>query len=151
MLFAVVMLLSNCKSNSVEKPEKLIEKDVMVDIFYDLYVANAMYSTDAKYFADRAITPAKFVYQKYKIDSLQFVQNDHYYASDVANYEKIFSSVTQRLQKNKAIIDTIIAKSPEVETKKEVKKPVISPMQIRDSLKQLRLSKEKADQKKVEN
>lgn len=145
------MLLLNCNSSAVEKPKNLIDQDEMVNIFYDLYVANAMYSTDAKYFADRDLTPAKYVYKKYKIDSLEFAQNDHYYASDVVNYEKIFSSVTERLQKDKALVDTLIAKSPEVASKKIQKKTASTPLQLRDSLRKKRLFKLQTNMDEVKN
>lgn len=145
------MLLFNCKSNAVEKPEKLIEKEVMAAIFYDLYLANAIYSTDAKYFADREVTPAKFVYQKYKIDSLQFAQNDRYYASDVVLYEKLFRSVTEKLQKDKSLIDTLIAKSPPVEVKEVVEKPLNSASELRDSLRKKRLLTGEMNESRVGN
>lgn len=145
LIIGVAFLLLNCNANAVQKPEKLIEKEVMVDIFYDLYLANAMFTADSKYFVDRNLTPSQYVYQKYKIDSLQFVQNDHYYASDLPSYEKLYATVTERLKKNKDLMDTIVAKSPQVEGKKLQEKKVTTPLQVRDSLRKNLLFKSKKD------
>lgn len=133
LILSVAMLLLNCDSHAPEKPKNLIEKDMMVDILYDLYVINALKSNDAK-FLSRGVTPAKFIYHKYKIDSLQFAQSDFYYASDLEDYEKLYERVTEKLQENKAAIDTIIARNPEPEIKRDDKKPSVKSFRLRDSL-----------------
>ena len=106
-LLGLALLLMNCKTNAVEKPDDLLTENQMVDILYDLNVVNAMNSTNHQYLSDRGISASSYVYAKYKIDSLQFVNSDHYYASDLEEYEKIYQQVSERLQQNKAEIDSL--------------------------------------------
>lgn len=116
LLFLIVgMLLVNCNSSPVEKPKDLIEKDVMVDILYDLYLANAMNTSDAKYLKELNLTPAKYVYHKYKVDSLQFSRSNRYYATDVDDYEKMYKKLTTRIQAEKAAIDASGTDNPDDE------------------------------------
>jgi hypothetical protein len=109
----------SCSSNTAEKPKDLIDKDQMVAILYDLYVINAMKSSNMQYLEDRRITSASYILHKYKVDSLQFEQSDRYYASDVEEYEKLYQRVSEKLNVNKAVIDSLIAKNPEQEIKIE--------------------------------
>lgn len=109
------MLLVNCNSSPVEKPKDLIEKDVMVDILYDLYLANAMNTSDTKYLKELNLTPAKYVYHKYKVDSLQFSRSNRYYATDVDDYEKMYKKLTTRIQTEKAAIDASGTDNPDDE------------------------------------
>lgn len=133
LVLVIAMLFLNCDSRTTEKPKNLIEKEVMVDILYDLYLINALKSNDVK-FSARGVTPAKFIYEKYKIDSLQFLQSDIYYASDLEEYEKLYQKVTQKLQEDKAVIDTLIARNPVKEPKIDSKTPVVTPFRVKDSL-----------------
>ena len=127
-LLGLALLLMNCKTNAVEKPDDLLTENQMVDILYDLNVVNAMNSTNHQYLSDRGITASSYVYAKYKIDSLQFVNSDHYYASDLEEYEKIYQQVSERLQQNKAEIDSLLKKNPEDQVKINVANPNTTPI-----------------------
>ena len=139
LIISICLLLLNCESKPVEKPEDLISKDKMVDILYDLYVVNAIKSSNAKYLNELHITPANYIYQKYKVDSLQFSRSDRYYATDVDDYEKLYQRVTTRLQERKAAIDTLISKNPEETVKKN--DTLVAPFKTRDSLSKKRALK----------
>ena len=39
----------------------------------------------------------KYVFEKYKIDSITYIQNQRYYAADVKKYKKIYKKVIERL------------------------------------------------------
>ena len=112
----------------------------MVDILYDLYVINAIRTNNSTYLKEQNTTPAKYIYQKYKIDSLQFAQSDQQYAADVDDYEKLYQRVTKRLERNKATIDALIAKTPP-EKRKEPKANIDPNPQLkfRDSLRKKRV------------
>lgn len=129
-ILSLALLLINCKTNAVEKPDDLLTEKQMVDILYDLNIINAMKSTNYQYLSDRGITASKYVYAKYKIDSLQFANSDQYYASDIEEYEKIYNQVSERLQKNKAEIDSLLKKNPEDPSKINVVKPKPKPINI---------------------
>lgn len=140
LMFALALLFVNCNSNKAKEPDNLISEDKMVDILYDLYLVNSIKTNNNTYLRENKITPANYVYQKYKIDSLQFVQSDNYYASDIEEYEKLYRRVTTRLERSKATIDTLIAKNPpEVIKVDEVKKNRETQFRLRDSLRNKRL------------
>lgn len=87
----------SCQKSAVEKPDNLIEEDVMVDIIYDLAILDAIKSQNPTSLDVHGINPNEYIYKKYKIDSLQFAQNDRYYATDIKKYKKIYDEVTVRL------------------------------------------------------
>lgn len=138
LIFTLCFLLLNCDSKAVEKPDNLISEDQMVSILYDLYIINAIKTNQNQYLVDNKITPDKYIYKKYKIDSLQFAQSDQYYASDVEEYEKLYQRVTKKLEQDKAEMDSLVKKFPEPGKKPATVKPTSTPLQIRDSLKNSR-------------
>lgn len=92
------ILLISCKNTTVEKPDNLIDEDKMVEILYDVSILEAIKVTNPKSLEIRKINSNKYIYQKYKIDSLQFVKSDLYYASDVTNYEKMYKKVIEKVE-----------------------------------------------------
>jgi hypothetical protein len=99
-------------NNTIEKPKNLIEKDKMTKILYDLSLLDAMKNQ----YIEGGISNQKandYIYKKYKIDSIQFSQNNKYYASDVKNYKKMFEKVKDRLQNESNKLDTLMKKKGE--------------------------------------
>lgn len=118
-IVACVLFLWSCKSE-VEKPEKLFSEEQMVDMIYDLTILEAIKNNNPSFLEDKSIDPYTYIYKKYKIDSLQFVQNNKYYASDVKEYAKIYEKVLSRIEQNKSEADTLM--------KKESKTTTLQPM-----------------------
>jgi hypothetical protein len=118
LLVLISLLLACGNKNQMEKPDKLIEKPVMENIMYDLALLQALrgYSTE-KLIANK-IDQKTYVYQKYKIDSTQFAQSNKYYASEMEDYKKMFQNVSERLQKQKTQLDTIIKRQERIKSKK---------------------------------
>ena len=105
----------SCEERVVEKPDKLIEKEVMIDIMYDLSLLQAIRGSNNQSVLDsNGIDPATYIYKKYKIDSLQFAQNNRYYASDVKSYNRMFNKLNQRILDNKAAADSLEKKNSKV-------------------------------------
>jgi hypothetical protein len=77
-----VLLLSfaSCKEDLVAKPDQLIAKDQMIDM-YDLAVLEGIKYQNPSLDSNQ-INSATYIYKKYKIDSLQLAQSNVYYASD---------------------------------------------------------------------
>lgn len=135
LLILLVLFLSvSCKKEVVKQPAKLIEKDKMIDIMYDLSLLEAMKYQHTELLDSTETNPTKFILQKYKVDSLQFAQNNMYYASDYENYKDMFDEVDKRLKKVERATDSIVkiedkkaakeAKNKAKETPKDsVKKP----------------------------
>ena len=51
------------------------------------------------------------------MDSLQFAQNNHYYAADMANYKKMFEKVNQRLEAEKKKYEAAVLKAGDQKSK----------------------------------
>ena len=105
---SVIALLVSCKQEVIDKPEQLIERDVMVDIMYDLSILEAMKYQNPTTLDTFKINPREYILKKYKIDSLQFAKNNAYYAADYKGYKLMFEKVTKRLDDNKTKIDSLI-------------------------------------------
>ena len=111
-----LLLIFSCNKNAVEKPDNLIDEDKMVDIIYDLALLEAIRTTDPVSLDEKNIVANEYIYTKFKIDSLQFVKSNHYYASDVHNYVKLYERVAKRLENNKAELDTLAARARKTQT-----------------------------------
>jgi hypothetical protein len=120
--FIASFLLGSCQQSAIEKPDNLIDEETMEDIIYDLALLDAIKTNNPAALEQKNIDPSTYVYDKYDIDSLQFVSSNHYYASDVHNYLKMYKRVEDRLNTEKTEIDTIIAqKQNKLDLKKETK------------------------------
>lgn len=105
-LFLIFSVFVSCQSR-IEKPDKLIEEEVMVDIIYDLAILEAIKSQKPASLEANNIIPNEYIYKKYKIDSLQFAKNNQYYASDIENYKKMYDKVGSKLEKKKSDLNAI--------------------------------------------
>ncbi len=118
----VLFLSISCKKEVVKQPAKLIEKDKMIDIMYDLSLLEAMRYQKPLSLDSIENDPTKFILKKYKVDSLQFAQNNMYYASDYEkNYKDMFDQVNKRISVNQRAADSL-AKIDEKKAAKETKK-----------------------------
>ncbi|MBT8185870.1 MAG: DUF4296 domain-containing protein [Eudoraea sp.] len=104
-IFLLFLVLVSCGEKVIEAPEDLIPKEKMVDILYDLSMINAAKATNPKILEQNDIEPTKFLFDKHRVDSLQFVQSDIYYASIPAEYQSIYTAVADRLEKDKKDIE----------------------------------------------
>lgn len=140
--FIGLLILFSCQQTPIDKPDNLIDENTMEDIIYDLAILEAIKTNNPASLEKKDITASAYIYDKYDIDSLQFVSSNHYYASDVHNYLKMYQRVEERLAGEKTKIDTILAQ----ETKKvKIKQP--KPLKSTDAIKQEIKLKEKIGQK----
>jgi len=109
-LFTLVALFISCKKDLVEKPANLIDKKVMVDILYDMSILDAIKYQGPDTLYANGINPKTYIYKKYKIDSLQFVKSNAYYAADYREYRNMYDDLNNRLKKEKSAVDLIIKK-----------------------------------------
>jgi len=117
VILLVLFLSVSCKKDVVKEPANLIEKDKMIDIMYDLSLLDAMKYQHPELIDSTETNPTKFILKKYKIDSLQFAQNNMYYAADYENYKDMFDEVSKRLAKIQRATDSIVT----IEEKKKAK------------------------------
>ena len=113
-------LLFSCKNDGVKKPSKLIEEEKMVDILYDMSILEAIRSSNPGVLEENSIESRSYIYKKYDIDSLQFLENTTYYASDLKKYRKMYEEVENRIVSNKIVADSLIKKKQEEDAKKAV-------------------------------
>ncbi|MCV6628962.1 MAG: DUF4296 domain-containing protein [Flavobacteriaceae bacterium] len=87
----------SCRQQLLEKPENLIERDTMVDLYFDISVLNAAKSSSYQTLKENQIIPTKLLYQKYQIDSLQFTKSNAYYLSQPQLAQSLLQEVKKRL------------------------------------------------------
>ncbi|TDE46930.1 DUF4296 domain-containing protein [Flavobacterium rhamnosiphilum] len=118
-LLTIVILFVSCKEEVVNKPERLIEKDVMVDIMYDLSILEAIRNQNPASLDTFKINSRDYIFKKYKIDSAQFAKSNVYYASDYNEYKSMFEQISKRLEANTKSVDSL------VKLQKKKKNPII--------------------------
>lgn len=131
----VLMVLVGCAKELVKEPNSLIERDKMVDIMYDLALLEAMKVENPALMDSIKFSSNQYIYKKYKIDSVQFVQSNMYYAADYEDYEKMYNQIKARLDTEKTQVDLLM----KAEAKKELLKAKIKKKQkekkVSDSIK----------------
>ena len=113
----ILMLFLSCKEEAVEKPDRLIEKEKMVNIMYDLAILEGIKYQNPTSLVTYNINPSQYIYKKYKIDSLQFAQSNVYYASNYEEYKDVFDEIVKRIDAQKAVADSLVL----IDVKKKVK------------------------------
>jgi hypothetical protein len=108
LCLVVSSILFSCKKELVKTPDRLIEKDKMVNIMYDLALLEAIKIQNPISLDSFKIKPNDYIFKKYKIDSLQFSQNNMYYAADYKEYKKIFEEIKLRFDQNKISVQKLI-------------------------------------------
>lgn len=111
-LFIVIILcvLSMACQNieMPEKPDDLIDRNTMVEILVDTYLSNAVRSKNFQEVKDENIRLEKYIYEKYAIDSLQFVKSNAYYTADMDGYLKLLYEVEQKLNNMKGEEEVVL-------------------------------------------
>lgn len=131
-LAILICLVVSCGEKLIEKPDNLIPRDKIVQIYQDIILLNAAKSTNSKVLVENNITLMPYVYKKYNIDSVQLTQSDQYYAADPALYEELHKEVNTKLEELKSeleerretVVDSI-KKSEEQKVKKGAKDRLI--------------------------
>lgn len=124
----VLFLSVSCKKELVKQPKGLIERGKMIDIMYDLSLLEAIKYQNPLSLDSSDTSQKRFVWQKYKVDSLQFAQSNIYYAADYDDYKDMFDEIAKRLEKNQRAADSLAkidekkaAKAPKADKAKLVK------------------------------
>jgi len=95
--FLLILFLS-CTSRTIyKKPENLIDKEKMITVWVELFIASGAKICKNKNIQTK-INYAPLVLDKYKIDSIQFSESNIYYTSRIDEYEKMFEEVQKRLE-----------------------------------------------------
>jgi hypothetical protein len=97
LIFFIGCLVSCQDVQKPEKPTNLISQEVMVDILTDVYLNNAARNVNNKLLRNKNIRLDSIVFNKYRIDSLQFALSNNYYSSNLDVYADLLSKVQENL------------------------------------------------------
>lgn len=136
-LLLFVLVFFGCQNvERPQKPKNLISKEKMVEVLTEAYLANAARSVNNQAIIDKGIQMDTLIYGKFNIDSLQFVQSNAYYATDLNTYLEIFQKVETRLRAKQQKLDSIRQldknRKDSIANKQKAEKPQAEP--LRDSL-----------------
>lgn len=99
LFFALVVV--SCSKNPVPKPDNLLDEETMINVLYDISLLQAIDGSMPNKLIEKDIKMDQYIFEKYKIDSTTYRQNQLYYAGDARKYKKIYKKVLERLeQKN---------------------------------------------------
>ena len=104
-LLFVLFAVFSCGNNAVDKPENLIDEDVMVNILYDLTVIQSANNYSPLTFTQNDIKVNDIIHKKYSIDSITFAKSNRYYASDPHEYQKLFKKVFEKIDNEKKALN----------------------------------------------
>lgn len=110
--FVLTFLLIGCKNDIVKKPNTLIEREKMIEIIYDLSVLEALKSQTMGQQMSYP-KPFELIKEKYHVDSLTFVQNTQYYASDLKDYKRMYNEVKKKIEAETAKLEGNTQQAPE--------------------------------------
>lgn len=133
VIILVLFLSVSCKKELVKEPKKLITREKMIDIMYDLSLLEAMRFQKPLSLDSVESDPTKFILKKYKVDSLQFAQNNMYYASDYESYKDMFDEVSKRIAVNQRAADSLAKIDEKKAAKTNKNKPALKE-ELRDSV-----------------
>ena len=108
---ALVLVLIFWSCQDVKRPgipENLIPEDQMADVLTEVYLINAARSFDNRTIIENKIQLDSFFYRKFNIDSLQFVESNAYYTSNLSAYNKLFTKVEERMAHMKTESDSLL-------------------------------------------
>ena len=131
----VLILLTACKQDIVKAPNPLIEKDKMINIMYDLSILEAIKNQNPTSLETYKINANEYIFKKYKIDSVQFAQNNKYYAADYKTYKVMFDEIKARLDKNKKFTEVLIKAENKKNRLKKAAEEKLKAKKVADSIK----------------
>lgn len=111
LIYFLVLILISCKEEPVSKPDKLIDKETMTNILYDVAVLQAIQGYSPAKFNNSNVDVENFIYNKYSIDSLIYYQNQKYYASNPKEYEKMYREVLEKINIEEMEVDSLLKMS----------------------------------------
>ena len=114
----LILVLFSCNNFTEPKPKNLLDRETMTNIFYDLALLESAQGFLPRVLSENNINPKEFIYKKYKIDSLDFVQNNKYYASDVELYKRIYDDVHKKLTAEKENLQLKFAEEQKLQKEK---------------------------------
>lgn len=123
LALSILCCVFACNEKVIEPPADLIAKDKMLDILYDLAIINSAKGINSSILEQNGIDPMGYIYEKYGIDSVQFVKSDVYYASVPEQYEELYQELASRIKKDRENLEAAKKSKQDSLKKSKEKKP----------------------------
>ena len=119
----ILVLFAACESSTIyEKPDNLIPERTMAELIVDLELAR--YARGKKNNnMDSKMDYTHLVYEKYGIDSAQYVSSNKYYITDLETYRRIHGYAQKLLEQKKKYYDSIKGAQDSIARSKVKQKP----------------------------
>lgn len=112
LIFVFIILLSialeSCGNEKANIPKNLIPQNTMEEILYDLAIIDGARIADPQGLIEAGISQQAFIFEKYKIDSLQFAESNNYYTSNIDGYIVMLEKVLSKIEIEKTVLDSIV-------------------------------------------
>jgi len=100
-LFFFLLVFFSCEKPTVEKPEKLIQEDKMIEMLVDIHLAEASFSTrrhrDTIVEKSSSVNFYYSILEKHQVTDSVFENSFVYYASQPRNFEKMYRQAMNKL------------------------------------------------------
>jgi hypothetical protein len=97
LIFVISCSISCQDVQKPEKPANLISQEIMIDILTDVYISNAARNVNNKLLRNKNIKLDSVIFNKYRVDSLQFVLSNNYYSSNLDIYRDLLIKAQEKL------------------------------------------------------
>lgn len=110
--FFVVALCLGCAPDLIPPPDNLIKEKKMIRIQTDLSLMQAIQDQHRGTVRSDSLFGLSYILKKYKVDSLQLVSSETYYAQNPKKYAWIYRHVQRNLELKLDSINRVIQKMP---------------------------------------
>jgi len=110
-LFLVVFmaqLWGQCATELIAKPDNLIPEKQMIGIQVDLGLMEVIQKQYRGEIRNDSLLGLPYIYQKYKIDCLQLLNSEAYYAQNPKKYARIYLQIKHVLDKKVDSLNRVI-------------------------------------------
>ena len=135
--FLLVLAFGSCQEiDRTPKPKDLISEPKMVDVLTEVSLLQGARSYNKPLMDEKGIEPYNYIWEKFSIDSLQFVKSNNYYSENYKQYKRIYDSVRSRLEHLKVEYDTLRMRNERKQDSLSAiaKKDTLEIKRLRDSL-----------------
>lgn len=113
--FVVIILIFACQEvGRVSKPDNLIAKTTMENILYDMAIITSARGHNSMTFSKTGVNPETYIFKKYKIDSIQYMQSILYYSSLLDEYKELIEKAKNRIESEHNELDSTYKKEKHI-------------------------------------
>jgi hypothetical protein len=135
LLVVVFIMINSCNKKEVSKPKNLIPKDKMIDLLFDMHLANKSRNIKNN-LGDKKPNYFPLIYKKYNIDSTQFKDSHTYYMTNLPEYIEIYKKMDDSIM-------SLLKKEEKLLKEKDSLKNLTQKKKLKDiNLKELELNEE---------